>query len=101
MLRKMMRTTFTTKKKSFSNVAKAEVVVLRDDLTDRSTEASERSLDEIYVPKTFKCQNCGCTFFVSQSSCDHLFCGKDCLSTFSLFHTIPSLKGSTTNPNFE
>jgi hypothetical protein len=62
-----------------------------DDLTDRSTEASDRSLDEIYVPKTFKCLNCGSYYFISQLSLEnHQFCGKDCLSSFSLFHTLPS-----------
>jgi hypothetical protein len=72
---------------------------LRDDLTDRSTEASERSLDDISVPRTFKCRNCNCTFFVSQSSCDsNQFCGKDCMSSFSLFHTLPpKAEGVTKN----
>ncbi len=66
-------------------------IMVDDDLTDRSTEASDRSLDEIYVPKTFKCLNCGSFYFITQLSLEnHQFCGKDCLSSFSLFHTLPS-----------
>lgn len=96
---------FGTKKKSKSQTTitkfddqsrETNLSELRDDLTDRSTEASDRSHDEIYVPRTFKCRNCNCTFFVSHSSCDQ-FCGKDCMSSFSLFHTLPSPKVAATN----
>jgi hypothetical protein len=102
MLRKMM---FGTKKnihiqtvnKFDDQPRETNLSELRDDLTDRSTEASERSLDEIYVPRTFKCRNCNSTSFVSQSSCDNQFCGKDCMSSYSLFHTLPAKAATTKN----